>query len=251
MTTGVLKRPDEIALIRQSAAVVAEALELAGRLIRPGVTTGEINRSIEELIRRRGCVPSFLGYHEYPAATCISINEQVVHGIPGDRVLEEGDIVGVDVGAFRSGFHGDAARTFPVGAITEEATRLLRTAEEALARGIAAVRAGGRVGAISHAIQTWVEAQGFSVVRDLVGHGVGRKLHEDPQVPNFGPTESGPVLRPGIVLAIEPMVNAGTWEVETLPDRWTVVTKDRRLSAHFEHTVAVTEAGAEILSRLD
>lgn len=249
MTTVVLKRPDEIDKIRESARIVAEALELAGSLARPGVTTREIDRQIEELIRGAGGVPSFLGYHGFPAATCISVNEQVVHGIPGDRVLRDGDIVGIDVGVYKNEYHGDAARTFAVGTVDAEAARLLRVAEEALDRGIAAIRPGGRLGAISHAVQSWVEKNGFSVVRDLVGHGIGRKLHEDPQVPNFGPAETGPVLRAGAVLAIEPMVNQGTWEVRTMDDQWTVVTKDGRLSAHFEHTVAITPDGPLILSR--
>lgn len=251
MTTAVLRRPDEIELIRESARIVAEALALAGGMARPGVTTREIDARVEELIRRRGGIPSFLGYHDYPAATCISVNEQVVHGIPSDRTLQEGDIVGIDVGVLKNEFHGDAARTFAVGTVDAESERLLRVTEEALLRGIAAIRAGCRVGAISHAIQSHVETEGFSVVRELVGHGVGRRLHEEPQVPNFGPPEAGPVLRAGMVLAIEPMVNAGGWEVETLPDRWTVVTRDRKRSAHFEHTVAVTKDGAEILSRLE
>jgi len=249
VSTLVLKRPDEVELIRESARIVAEALDLAGSLARPGMATAEIDRQVKAHIEERGGVPSFLGYHGYPASTCISVNEQVVHGIPNGRVLREGDIVGVDIGVYRKGYHGDAARTFAVGEVDPEARRLLRVTEEALLRGIEAIRPGGRLGLVSHAIQRHVEAEGFSVVRDLVGHGIGRKLHEDPQVPNFGPAEAGPVLRPGLVLAIEPMVNQGTWEVYTLEDRWTVVTKDGRLSAHFEHTVAVTENGPEILSR--
>ena len=249
MTTVVLKRPDEIDKIRESARIVAEALALAGSLARPGVSTREIDRQVEELIRGAGGVPSFLGYHGFPASTCISVNEQVVHGIPGDRILRNGDIVGIDVGVYKNEYHGDAARTFPVGTVDAEAVRLLRVAEEALDRGIAAIRPGLRLGVISHAVQSWVEENGFSVVRDLVGHGIGRKLHEDPQVPNFGPAETGPVLRAGADLAIEPMVNQGTWEVRTLDDQWTVVTKDGRLSAHFEHTVAITPDGPLILSR--
>ena len=249
MTTVVLKRPDEIDKIRESARIVAEALALAGSLARPGVSTREIDRQVEELIRGAGGVPSFLGYHGFPASTCISVNEQVVHGIPGDRILRNGDIVGIDVGVYKNEYHGDAARTFPVGTVAAEAVRLLRVAEEALDRGIAAIRPGLRLGVISHAVQSWVEENGFSVVRDLVGHGIGRKLHEDPQVPDFGPAETGPVLRAGAVLAIEPMVNQGTWEVRTLDDQWTVVTKDGRLSAHFEHTVAITPDGPLILSR--
>jgi methionyl aminopeptidase len=245
-----VRTPEEIQKIRESARIVAEALDLAESLIAPGVRTREIDRKIEELIRDRGAVPSFLGYHDYPASTCISINEQVVHGIPGARELREGDIVGVDVGAFKNGFHGDGARTFAVGEVDPEAVRLLRVTYESLMAGIAAIRVGERLGVISHAVQSYAEGQGFSVVRDLVGHGIGRKLHEEPQVPNFGPRDSGVVLREGMALAIEPMVNQGKWEVQTLDDQWTVVTRDHKLSAHFEHTVVVTTEGAEILSRL-
>ena len=245
-----VRRPDEIEKVRASGRVVAEALELAGSLIAPGVQTRDIDRKVEELIRSRGATPSFLGYHDFPASTCLSVNEQVVHGIPSDRALKEGDIIGVDVGAFLEGYHGDAARTFPVGEVSPEARRLLQVAEESLLAGIGAIRPGLRVGAISHAVQSHVEAAGYSVVRDLVGHGVGRKLHEEPQVPNFGPRESGALLREGMVLAIEPMVNLGVYDVYTLEDEWTVVTRDGKLSAHFEHTVAVTAAGAEILTRL-
>lgn len=246
-----IKRPDEIRRIRASACIVAEALDLAETLVAPGVRTGDIDRQIAELIRSRGAVPSFLGYHDYPASTCISINEQVVHGIPGDLILKDGDIVGVDVGVYLDGYHGDGARTFPVGAITPEAARLLTVTREALMAGIAAIRPDVRLGAVSHAVQAYAEGQGFSVVRDLVGHGIGRELHEEPQVPNFGPADAGPTLVAGMVLAIEPMVNEGGWEVYTLPDQWTVVTRDGKLSAHFEHTVAVMPEGADILSRLD
>jgi methionyl aminopeptidase len=250
LSTLILKRPEEVEKIRASARIVAEALNLAGALVLPGVTTAEIDARIEDLIRSRGAVPSFKGYRGFPAATCISVNEVVVHGIPGERRLEEGDIVGIDVGAYLDRYHGDGARTFPVGAVSAEAARLLVVAQEALFAGIAAIRPGGRLGAVSHAVQAHAEANGFSVVRDLVGHGIGRSLHEDPQVPNFGPATAGPVLRPGIVLAIEPMVNAGTWEVKTEADHWTVVTLDGKLSAHFEHTVVVREDGPEILSLL-
>jgi methionyl aminopeptidase len=243
-----IKRPEDIERMRESARIVAEALDLAESLIAPGAVTREIDGKIEELLRARGAVPSFLGYHGYPAATCISVNQAVVHGIPGDRRLEEGDIVSIDVGALKQGFHGDAARTFAVGQISPEAAKLLRVTEEALMAGIKAIQLQGRLGAVSHAIQSHAEAEGFSVVRDLVGHGIGRKLHEEPQVPNFGPAESGPVIREGMVLAIEPMVNQGGWEVYTLEDQWTVVTRDGKLSAHFEHTVAVAAHGPEILS---
>jgi methionyl aminopeptidase len=243
-----IKRPEELERMRESARIVAEALELAGGLVAPGVSTREIDRGIEELLRSWGATPSFLGYHGYPAASCISVNEQVVHGIPGDRRLQVGDIVSIDVGALKGGFHGDGARTFPVGEITEEARTLLRVTEEALMAGIEAIRPNRRLGAISHAIQSYAEARGFSVVRDLVGHGIGRKLHEEPQVPNFGSADSGVLLREGMVLAIEPMINLGGWEVYTLEDQWTVVTRDGKLSAHFEHTVAVAADGPEILS---
>jgi len=245
-----VRSPEDIRKIRASSRIVAEALELAEVLVAPGVRTADLDRRIADLIRSRGAVPSFLGYHDYPASTCISINEQVVHGIPGDRVLNEGDIVGVDVGAYLDGFHGDAARTFPVGKVDEEARRLLRVTQEALLAGIGAIRVDARLGAISHAVQAHAEGHGCSVVRDLVGHGIGRKLHEDPQVPNFGPVESGPVLRDGMTLAIEPMVNEGVYEVNTLSDGWTVVTRDGKRSAHFEHTVVVMPDGAEVLTRL-
>jgi methionyl aminopeptidase len=250
LSPAILKGPVEVEKIRASARIVAEALELAGTLVAPGVSTAEIDARIEELIRDRRALPSFKGYRGYPAATCISVNEVVVHGIPGPRRLEEGDIVGIDVGACLDRYHGDGAYTFPVGRVTPEAERLLAVAQEALLAGIAAVRPGGRLGAVSNAIQTHAEANGFSVVRDLVGHGIGVNLHEDPQVPNFGPATAGPLLKAGMVLAIEPMVNAGGWEVRTEADRWTVVTLDGKLSAHFEHTIAITPDGPEILSRL-
>jgi len=243
-----IKRPDEVDRIRKSSRIVVEALDLAGSMVAPGVTTREIDQAVERLIRERGAVPSFLGYHDYPASTCLSVNEVVVHGIPGDQVLQEGDIIGVDIGAYLDGYHGDSARTYPVGKVSEAAQRLLAATREALLAGIGAARAGVRLGEISHAVQSTAERHGFSVVRDLVGHGIGRKLHEEPQVPNYGSRESGPMLREGMVLAIEPMVNQGGWEVRTLPDNWTVVTRDGALSAHFEHTVVVTAQGAEILT---
>lgn len=244
-----IRRPEEIERIAESCRIVAEALDLAGSLVAPGVSTGAIDRKVEELIRDRGAEPSFLGYHGFPASTCISVNEQVVHGIPGDRVLQEGDIVGVDVGAYKNGYHGDSARTFGVGAVSDQAARLLQVTLDGLMAGIEAARPGLRLGAVSNAVQTHVEAAGYSVVRDLVGHGIGRKLHEEPQVPNFGPADAGPLLREGMVLAIEPMVNTGGWEVRTLDDEWTVVTLDGSLSAHFEHTIVMTRDGARILTR--
>jgi len=243
-----IRRPEEIEKIRESARIVARALDLARDLALPGQTRKEIDRRVEMLIRDCGAEPSFLGYRDYPASTCISVNQQVVHGIPDGTRLQEGDIVSVDVGAFKDGYHGDAARTFAVGRVSPEAEKLLKVTREALHAGIEQILPQRRLGVVSHAIQAYAEGQGFSVVRDLVGHGIGRKMHEEPQVPNFGSPEAGPLLREGMVLAIEPMVNQGGWEVYTLEDQWTVVTRDGKLSAHFEHTVVVTAHGPEILS---
>lgn len=243
-----IRRPEEIERIGESCRIVADALDLAASMVAPGVLTRDIDRKLEELIRDRGAEPSFLGYRGFPASTCISINEQVVHGIPGDRELLEGDIVGIDVGAFRNGYHGDSARTFGVGAVSDEAVKLLRVTQGALMAGIGEAKPGTRLGAVSNAVQRHAEEAGFSVVRDLVGHGIGRKLHEEPQIPNHGPPGAGPLLREGMVLAIEPMVNLGGWEVRVLEDEWTVVTLDGLLSAHFEHTIVVMREGARILT---
>lgn len=247
----ILKSAAEIAAMRRAGRIVAECHARLREWVVPGVTTQELDEKVEALIVSRGGVPSFKGYRGYPAATCISVNEQVVHGIPGPRRLQEGDIVGIDIGVMLDGFHGDAAYTYPVGKIDEEAQRLLKVTEEALYKGISAMRVGGRLSDISHAIQSHVEAAGFSVVRQFVGHGIGRQMHEDPQVPNFGPPGRGVRLRPGLTLAIEPMVNAGSYEVKVLDDGWTVVTVDGKPSAHFEHTVALTEDGVEVLTTLD
>ncbi|HHW13919.1 MAG TPA: type I methionyl aminopeptidase, partial [Firmicutes bacterium] len=230
---------------------VAEALARLGELVAPGVTTGELDRFAEEFFRSRGAVPAFKGYNGFPASICTSVNEQVVHGIPGSRVLQAGDIISIDAGAIVDGFYGDSAATFPVGEVDAEAERLLAATREALARGIAQARVGNRLSDISHAVQAWVEAQGFSVVREYVGHGIGRAMHEAPAIPNYGPPGRGPRLKAGMVLAIEPMVNAGGYEVATEDDQWTVVTVDGRLSAHFEHTVAVTGDGPLILTALE
>jgi methionyl aminopeptidase len=238
----------EIEKIRKSAAIVSQALDLAGELLRPGVTTGEVDDAVENLIRTHDAVPSFKGYYGYPASTCISINEQVVHGIPGDRTVVDGDIVSVDVGAYKDGYHGDGARTFPIGAVSDSVEKLLQITRECLERAIEQARAGNRVGDVSAAIQSHAEGNGYGVVRQLVGHGIGRALHEEPQIPNFGPPGRGPKLRAGMVLAIEPMINEGTYEVYTLEDEWTVVTKDHKRSAHFEHTVAITEDGPVVLT---
>jgi len=220
-------------------------------MVRPGVTTAEIDRAIEDLILSRGAQPSFKGYYGYPASTCISINEVVVHGIPSEQVLKEGDIVGIDIGAYLDMYHGDGARTFAVGEVSDEALRLMTVTRECLSRAIEKARPGNRVGDISGAVQRHAEENGFGVVRQLVGHGIGHALHEDPQVPNYVGGSPGPLLRPGLVIAIEPMINIGTHEVYTLPDEWTVVTRDHKLSAHFEHTVAITENGPIILTARD
>ncbi len=247
---AAVRQQDKIEGVRAAAQVVARALSEMGRAVRPGITTGELDRIAEAVIRDHGARPAFKGYRGFPASICPSVNEEVVHGIPGARALQEGDIVGIDVGAELHGWYGDAARTFAVGAVAEEASRLMRVTEEALERGLLQARAGNRVGDISHAVQTHVEQHGFSVVRDLVGHGIGSEMHEEPAIPNFGSPGKGPRLVAGQVLAIEPMVNAGGRAVVTRPDGWTVATKDGRWSAHFEHTVAVGPDGPEILSVL-
>jgi methionyl aminopeptidase len=246
-----LRGRQEIEAIRESARLVARTLEVLQREVLPGVTTAELDRVAESFIRDHGGRPAFKGYRGFPASICPSINDQVVHGIPGPYALREGDIVGIDVGVEKDGFFGDAAITLPVGEVGERAQRLLSVTREALMRGIAQARAGNRVGDISHAIQSHVEEHGFSVVRALVGHGIGREMHEEPQVPNYGPPARGPRLMAGQVLAIEPMVNAGGPDVVTREDGWTIVTKDGSLSAHFEHTVAVGVDGPEILSMCD
>jgi methionyl aminopeptidase len=230
---------------------VARTLDMLGREIRPGVTTAALDRLAETFIRDHGGRPAFKGYRGFPATICPSVNEEVVHAIPGPRRLSDGDMIGVDVGVEMNGYYGDSARTFAVGEVSAEAKRLMQVTREALLEGVARARGGNRVGDISHAIQTHVEHHGFSIVRALVGHGIGREMHEEPQVPNYGPPDRGPRLMIGQVLAIEPMVNVGGPEVVTQPDGWTVVTKDGSLSAHFEHTVALGPNGPEILSVAD
>ncbi len=246
-----VKSPQEIERMRRAGRVAALALREVGRAVRPGVSTAALDRIAEEAIRSRGGVPSFLGYRGFPASACISVNDEIVHGIPGRRILRAGDLVKVDLGALVDGYHGDVAATFPVGSIPARLQRLVQVTEEALLRGIEATRPGARLGDVGWAIQSFVEAHGYSVVRQFAGHGVGRSLHEDPQVPNFGKPGKGVVLRPGMVLAVEPMVNEGTWRAVVDGDGWTVRTADGRPSAHFEHTVAVTEDGYEILTLLD
>jgi methionyl aminopeptidase len=232
----------------RAGTVVAETLELLGERLRPGVTTAELDRLADEHIRSRGGLPTFKGYRDYPASICTSPNAMIVHGIPGPYRLEEGDILSVDVGVTLGGFVADSAFTFPVGDISADAERLLEAGQAALAAGIEQARPGNRLSDISHAVQRTTEEAGFAVVRALVGHGVGRTMHEDPQIPNFGPAGRGPLLEPGMTLAIEPMINAGSSEIVVLEDRWSIVTEDGSLSAHFEHTVAVTDDGPRVLT---
>lgn len=245
-----LKSASEIDIMRRAGAIVGETLELVGSLVRPGVSTAELDAEAERFIRsHRGATPSFKGLYGFPKTLCVSINEEIVHGIPSPgRVLRPGNIVSVDVGVYLEGFHADSARTFPVGEIAPEATRLLEVTEAALAAGIAQAKLGNHVGDIGHAIQTVAEGAGFGVVRELVGHGVGTRMHEDPQVPNHGAPRRGPRLQAGMTLAIEPMITAGSFATRVLDDKWTVVTADASLAAHFEHTVAVTRNGPRILT---
>jgi len=246
----IIKSPREIEQLKRSNAIVAEVFEKLKGMIVPGVTTKELDRVAEEYILLKGARPAFKGYRGFPATLCISVNEEVVHGIPNQRQLKEGDIVSLDVGVNLVGYFGDAAMTLPVGEVDPEAKRLLEVTEKALYIGIEKAMVGNRLFDISYAIQGWVESHGFSVVRDFVGHGIGRDLHEEPQVPNFGAPHQGPRLEKGMVIALEPMVNEGTHEVRVLSDGWTVVTKDGKRSAHFEHTIAISDDRAEILSTL-
>jgi methionyl aminopeptidase len=246
----IIKSPREIEHLKKSNVIVAEVFEKLKEMIAPGVTTKELDQVAEEYILQKGARPAFKGYRGFPATLCISINEEVVHGIPNQRRLKEGDIVSIDVGVNFIGYFGDAAITLPVGEIDPEAKRLLEVTERALYIGIEEAKVRNRLFDISFAIQRWVESHGFSVVRDFVGHGIGRDLHEEPQIPNFGSPHQGPRLEKGMVFALEPMVNEGTHQVKVLSDGWTVVTMDGKRSAHFEHTVAITDGKAEILSIL-
>ncbi len=247
----ILKQPDEIDKARASSRIVAEVLGVLRERIKPGVTTRELDRIAEEVAQKRGAKPAFKGYRGYPHSLCASVNEEVVHGMPSGRVLKEGDIVGLDFGVYYQGFYGDAAVTLPVGRVSEEATRLMSVTEQSLYAAIDQASSGNRLGDISAAVQETAESAGYSVVRDFVGHGIGRNMHEDPQIPNFGKKGRGIELQTGMILAIEPMVNAGRYRVKILPDGWTVITADGSLSAHFEHSVAITDNGPEILSRLN
>ena len=241
---------DDLALaaMRKAGKIVGETLLLLENKIKPGISTGELDRIAEEFIIGKGAKPSFKGLYGFPKTLCISVNNQVVHGIPGDYILKEGDIVSIDCGAFVDGFHGDAARTFPVGKVSENAERLIQVTRDCFFEGIKFAQIGNRLTDISHAIQKYVEANGFSIVKTFVGHGIGRDLHEDPEVPNFGRPGKGPMLTKGMALAIEPMVNEGSFRVRTLKDNWTVVTSDGSLSAHYENTVAILPDGPEILT---
>jgi len=248
----VLKTSRELAAMRVAGRISANALKLAGQAVEPGISTWEIDRVARRYIESEGATPSFLGYGGFPASACISVNNVVIHGIPSKEViLRQGDIVSIDIGAFYEGFTGDNAYTFACGDVSPEAQRLMDTTQESLYEGIKAAKAGNRVGDIGHAVQTYVEARGYSVVRDFVGHGVGAKLHEDPSVPNFGAPGRGVRLLPGMTIAIEPMVNAGVHTVKTLSDGWTTVTTDGKLAAHFEHSIAVTADGPVILTLPD
>lgn len=242
---------EEVAAIKRSNQIVAQILEGLEAMIKPGLRTKEMDEWAEAKTREMGALPAFKGYRDYPASLCTSINEEIVHGIPSSRSLRDGDIISLDFGVLYKGYYGDAAATFPVGKIIPKAKKLIQTAEEAFYKGLGQIKVGNRMSDISHAIQSHVESQGFSVIRSFVGHGIGLSLHEEPQIPNFGLPGRGPKIKPGMVFALEPMIAMGDWNVEILDDNWTAITRDRSLSAHYEHTVAVTSKGAEILSLLD
>lgn len=246
----IIKSAREIAIMREAGRIVAAVIEALTKGVIPGVTTAELEDIAVRELKRRGAIASFKGYRGFPASICTSVNEEVVHGIPGKRVLKEGDIISLDVGAKLNGFHADAAVTLAVGTISQEARKLIETTSDSLKAGIASAKGGVRLGDVSVAIQSYAESRGFSVVREYVGHGVGRDLHEDPQVPNFGVAGEGPLLKKGMTMALEPMLNAGIWRTRVTDNKWTVVTADGKLSAHFEHTIAITDGMAEILTML-
>ncbi|AEH46212.1 type I methionyl aminopeptidase [Parageobacillus thermoglucosidasius] len=246
----ICKTPREIEIMREAGKIVALTRQELEKHIRPGITTKELDQIAEAVIRKHGAIPSFKGYNGFPGSICTSVNEELVHGIPGDRVLKEGDIISIDVGVQYNGYHADSAWTYPVGEIAEETKKLLEVTEKSLYIGLEEAKPGARLTNISHAIQTYVESHHFSIVREYVGHGIGQNLHEDPQVPHYGPPNKGPRLKPGMTLCVEPMVNAGSRYVKTLADNWTVVTVDGKMCAHFEHTIAITENGYEILTTL-
>lgn len=243
-----LKSAREIELMRRAGKITAAARALAGEMVKPGVTTQEIDKAVYRFIRSQGAEPSFLNYNGYPASVCISVNDEVIHGIPGKRVLKDGDIVSVDVGAFIGGYHGDCAATYACGKISDEAQRLIDVTRQSFFEGIKYAREGGRLSDVSHAIQEYVEANGFSVVREYVGHGIGRNMHESPEVPNFGIAGHGPKLLRGMTLAVEPMVNAGTAAIKQMSDGWTVKTRDGKYAAHYENTILITPDEPELLT---
>ena len=243
-----IKNEQELLAMRQACKITAAARALAGEMVRPGVTTKAIDKAVREFILSKNAKPSFLRYHGFPASTCISVNSVVIHGIPDGYELQDGDIVSIDVGAYYKGFHGDCAATFPCGTVSAEAEKLIQVTKQSFFEGMRFAKNGHRVSDISHAIQTYVESNGFSVVRTFVGHGVGAQLHEEPEVPNFGSPGRGPRLLPGMTLAVEPMVNAGVYDVRVLKDGWTTVTADGKLSAHYENTVLITDGEPEILT---
>jgi len=243
-----LKSKREIEIIKENGKIVADTLRFLGDKIKPGMMTLELDRLAERYIRDHNAIPAFKGYRGFPSNICVSVNNEVVHGIPGQRIISEGELVSVDLGVLKNGYYADGAFTFPVGQVGSEAQKLTEVTYQALNCGIRAALEGRHLSDVSHAIQSHVEQNGFSVVRDLVGHGIGKQMHEEPQIPNFGKPGEGPMLKSGMILAIEPMVNSGSFEIKTLEDNWTVVTADGSLSAHFEHTVAITENGAVILT---
>ena len=243
-----IKNERELSCMRQACKITAAARALAGELVKPGVSTKAIDRAVHDYIVSQGAKPSFLNYNGFPASACISVNNVIIHGIPGGYILKEGDIVSVDVGAFYKGFHGDCAATYACGAISTEAQRLIDVTKQSFFEGIKFATKGNRVQDISHAVQTYVESNGFAVVRDFVGHGVGRQLHEEPEVPNYGAPGRGPRLLPGMTIAVEPMVNVGTYQVKVLSAGWTTVTADGKLAAHYENTVLITDGEPEILT---
>jgi methionyl aminopeptidase len=245
----IRKTEREVEAIREAGRIVARTLHEIEKMIEPGITTLELDHMADRLIRGKGAIPSFKGYEGFPASICTSVSEEIVHGIPGPRKLKNGDLISIDIGACYQGYHSDSAWTFPVGQVTDEAKRLIQVTKDALYLGIEEIKPDARLSNVSHAIQKHVESAGFSVIREFVGHGVGKDLHEPPDIPNYGPRNVGPRLKPGMVLAIEPMVNMGRRQIRVLDDEWTVVTADGKPSAHFEHTVLVTDNGYEILTR--
>ncbi len=245
----ICKTPREIEIMREAGRIVALTHQELQKHVAPGITTGELDTIAEAFIRKHDAIPSFKGYNGFRGSICASVNNELVHGIPGDRVLNEGDIISIDIGAEYNGYHGDSAWTYPVGTVDTQVRQLLDVTEQSLYEGLKESKPDVRLSNISHAIQTYAEANGFSIVREYVGHGIGQDLHEEPQIPHYGPPNKGPVLKPGMVLCIEPMVNAGSRYVRTLADDWTVVTVDGSMCAHFEHTIAITETGYEILTK--